>query len=577
MQPEELAKLPEKIGFLFYDMQERVFQDIIRRIHKTGKITSTADYQLERLRILGNSSEFIESEIKRLLDASYPEIWELYDKVVEADYVRSKDIYEQINADYIPYKENDILQAWIHAAEEQTSGALENITRSLGFSLDYGGKLVFTPFSEYYQKYLDRACMDIVAGVFDYNTVLRRVVTELTNSGMRTVDYASGRSTRIEVAARRAVITGVNQLSSKMADKIGEDLKTDSFEVSWHAGARPSHWWGGMVFTHEELVRTCGLGDVGGLCGANCRHSYHAFIPGVSVRTYTDDELDRLAREEAQAKAWKGKEYNAYQATQKQRQMETAMRSQREKVALLKAGGADPDDIMLAKAKYQGQLGEYAQFCKKMGLEQQRERIYLDMRGRVAPSKETAKRYSDDMIKNAGRDKRQYERYKNVIGEDVGSLAVFRQMKYNDSEQFELLKDYVRSVKNGMVSPLSGFANYVRIYNEIDQKIVGIKASEGATVVNQSKHFIERVIGTMEEPKTKKPRSGVTVDEIKEALKTPIDVKPLRTDSQGRSSQKYIGEKATVTVNPESGELVQCNPTDSDMVRRIKNVRDKEI
>lgn len=162
-------------------------------------------------------------------------------------------------------------------------------------------------------------------------------------------------------------------------------------------------------------------------------------------------------------------------------------------------------------------------------------------------------------------------------GEDVGSLAVFRQMKYNDSEQFDLLKDYVRSVKNGMASPLSGFANYVRIYNEIDQKIVGIKTSERATVVNQSKHFIERVIGTMEDPKTKKPRSGVAVDEIKEALKTPIDVKPLRTDSQGRSSQKYIGKKATVTVNPESGELVQCNPTDSDMVRRIKNVRDKEI
>lgn len=577
MQPEELAKLPDKIGNLFYDMQNRVFQDIIRRIYKTGEITSTADYQLERLRILGNSSEFIESEIKRLLDATYPEVWELYDRVVDSDYVRNKDLYEQINAKYIPYEYNDTLQSWVHAAGEQTSGTLENITRSLGFSLDYGGKLVFTPFSEYYQKYLDRACMDIVAGVFDYNTVLRRVVTELTNSGMRTIDYASGRTNRMDVAARRAIMTGVNQLSAKMADKIGEDLGTDSFEVTWHTGARPSHWWGGMVFTREGLVRTCGLGEAGGLCGANCRHSYHAFIPGVSVRTYTDDELNRLAREEAQTKAWKGKEYNAYQATQKQRKMETAMRAQREKVDLLKAGDADPDDIMLARAKYQGQLGEYAQFCKKMGLEQQRERIYMDMRGRVAPSKETAKRYSDDMIKNASRDKRQYERYKNLLGDDAGSLAEFRQMKYNDSEQFELLKDYVRSVKNGMVSPLSGFANYVRIYNEIDQKIVGIKTSEGETVVNQSKHFIERVIGTMEDPKTKKPRSGVTVDEIKEALKTPIDVKPLRTDSQGRSSQKYIGEKATVTVNPESGELIQCNPTDSDMVRRIKNVGDKEI
>lgn len=110
MQPGELAKMPEKIEALFLDMQNRIMLDVVRRIKKTGGITSTADYQLQKMQILGRSTEFLESETKRLLDAAYPEIFELYDEVIEKDYVRDKALYEQINAAYIPYEENETVQ-----------------------------------------------------------------------------------------------------------------------------------------------------------------------------------------------------------------------------------------------------------------------------------------------------------------------------------------------------------------------------------------------------------------------------------------------------------------------------------
>ena len=126
--------------------------------------------------------------------------------------------------------------------------------------LDVYKRQAFTPFAEYYQKYLDRACMDIVTGAFDYNTVLRRVVKEMTASGLRTVDYASGYSCRTPVAVRRAIMTGVSQLSAQINEKIAKDLGTDTFEVTWHAGHRPSHWWGGNVYTKQELISVCGLG-----------------------------------------------------------------------------------------------------------------------------------------------------------------------------------------------------------------------------------------------------------------------------------------------------------------------------
>ena len=119
----------------------------------------------------------------------------------------------------------------------------------------------------------------------------------------------------------------------------------------------------------------CGLGTGPGLLGWNCYHEYYPFIKGISERNWTDEWLVEQNR----------KEYTLYEAKQQQRKMETAMRAQREKVVLLKQGGADPNNVMLARIKYQGQLGEYTRFCKRMGLAQERERIYYDMRGRIAP------------------------------------------------------------------------------------------------------------------------------------------------------------------------------------------------
>ena len=240
--------------------------------------------------------------MKDTLNASYLEMFELYDKVIDWEYVRNKDIYEQINAEYIPFEENKHLIQVTSAIKKQSLEDLENITRSLGFYLDYGGRKVLTPLSQVYSGYLDNACMDIVT-----------------------------------------------------------------------------------VWSQQQLYDVCGLGTVTGLCGANCYHTYFPFVPGVSVRTYTDDWLDEQNRKESEPTEFRGKEYTLYEAKQRQRQMETAMRAQREKVQLLQKGGANPDDVMLAKCKYQGQLDEYARFSNKMGLKQERERIYIDGRGRVVP------------------------------------------------------------------------------------------------------------------------------------------------------------------------------------------------
>lgn len=388
MKKPDTERMSLRMENIWLQTEERILSDIVRRIKKNGKITSTADYQINRLVEMGKSTAEIEQRIKEALNATYPEMYKLYDDVANWEYVRNKDIYEQINGNFIPPEDNEQLKQISAAIKKQTEDTLKNISGSYGFTIPMNGKKVFTPFAQYYQQYVDEAILDIVSGGFDYNTVIRRVVTQMTNSGLRTVPYDSGYSSRVPVAVRSAVLAGVAQLTGKVSEMNAAKLGTNYYEVDWHPGARPEHReWQGKVYSYDDLVNVCGLGSVTGLHGANCYHDYYPFFPGISERLYTDEWLEQQNREESKTKSWHGKEYDAYGQTQKQRQMETAMRAQREKVELLKKAGVDPEEVTIARAKYQAQLDEYARYCKKMGLPEQRERIYYDMRGRVAPSK----------------------------------------------------------------------------------------------------------------------------------------------------------------------------------------------
>ncbi len=136
--------------------------------------------------------------------------------------------------------------------------------------------------------------------------------------------------------------------------------------------------WQGRAYSKKELETVCGLGTVTGLCGANCYHSYSPFIKGIDTPTYSEEELDRMNEEENTPKEYSGKKYTAYEAQQRQRRLETAMRADRQKIELLTQGGADDDTITGAKAKYFQRQDEYVKFSKAMNLPQQWERVTID-------------------------------------------------------------------------------------------------------------------------------------------------------------------------------------------------------
>lgn len=381
--PGELERMPKALEKLYSDLEWRIMQDIIRRLKINGEITRSADWQLYRYYELGESKKVIKQAVKDALDLSDHEVSLLYSDAIASGYARDKALYMAAGKEFVPYAENFMLQQMVSAIKEQTLGELKNITQSLGFAKNVNGKLQFTELAGFYQKTLDAALLDITSGAFDYNTVLRRTIETMTNSGLRTVDYASGWSNRVEVAARRALMTGITQIAGKINEQNAEELGTEYFEISWHADARPTHQvWQGRVYTKGELKTVCGLGTGDGLAGWNCRHSYFPFIPGISVRAYTDEELDRLNAKENLPKEWNGKQYTSYEASQKQRRMETTMRAQRQKIKLLKEGGASKEELMAAKSRYRKTMNDYVEFSEAMELPQQRERLYTGKPGK---------------------------------------------------------------------------------------------------------------------------------------------------------------------------------------------------
>ena len=172
----------------------------------------------------------------------------------------------------------------------------------------------------------------------------------------------------------------------------------------------------------------------------------------------------------------------------------------------------------------------------------------------------------------AGKATWQAQEYYNVWSKSIGvkesikTLAKYYDVKYNDSPRYELLQQYVKDVKSGWVSPLSGFANYEALHNRVENELVGRKTSNGIQISGQAKHFIQRIIGTGADPiktdATGKPvrRSGVEFDAIADALFNGA-VRPVKIDPKtNKRSQKFHNDACEVSVNPDTGILIQCNP-----------------
>lgn len=381
LTPDYLKGCPQPFVELYGELADFILGDISRRIAKAGAITDTAQWQIIRLKELGLSTKEIRQKITEINRMTLREINAAFQDAARESLEFQERIYSKAGRKAVPLAENEALQQLLDAAKRQTAGQMQNLTRSLGFLEFVNGKATFRPLAQVYQHTLDLTQMAVSSGAMDTKTAVRTAVKRLMDSGVRTVDYASGHVNHVDVAARRAIVTGVNQMSANMTDRLAEELGAEFFEVTAHAGARPSHQvWQGQVFHrggakdgYPDLESATGLGTVGGLCGANCRHSYFPFFPGASVRAYTPEKLKNI---DPPPVTIEGKTYTFYEATQKQRSMETAMRKTKREMLGYEAAGLN-EDFTSAAILLRRQQEAYNDFCRAASLRRQTDRAQV--------------------------------------------------------------------------------------------------------------------------------------------------------------------------------------------------------
>lgn len=396
----EIESFGDDIAKLFSNLEIKIMEKMIDLIKENGFSTASSDYLMNRLRSLGVAEEDVAKYFEEALKGTEIKLDKIFDDEVYKEYYGHYRDFQAVGIEQVAYKDNIELQQLVSGIHDQTYETIGGMARSLGFVLRQpNGQLIATPLQTFYQSQLDQAILEISSGAFSYEQVLEKVVNKMTTSGVRIIDFQSGAHRGMVSHVRTTTLTGFRQIQGRINEQTAQELGTEYFEISYHVGARPTHQvWQGRVFSKEELVSKCGLGSVTGLCGANCYHTYRPFIPGVSVRTYTDDELDEMIAKENEKKLYNGKEYTTYEALQQQRYLERVARKYRQDIRLLERGLEDADDaakeiLILKQARYQNTLSRYKDFTKKMGLPTQNERIFKDGLGKIKiPTKKVKKR-----------------------------------------------------------------------------------------------------------------------------------------------------------------------------------------
>ena len=385
-QPEILDALPEELAELYRGLEDSLLMEICSRLKLRDELNDVTVQDIKALRSHGIDLKEVENAIRQTTGISEKKLNELIDDVVE----RNQKYYTEV-IDIARVTQPDVLvdATTIDAIRRQTQDVFRNITASMGFLVDAGRTML--PPAKAYQHALDAAEMMIQSGAISYNEAIKRSVKELADSGLRTVNYESGHRDQVDVAVRRAIMTGVNQINQKYAEQSTEYLETDLVETSAHIGARnignvPENHekWQGKWYRWSEkpqtstgeypdFIETTGYGTGAGLGGWNCRHTFYPVVEGVSEATYSRADLDAMKGENRKFK-FEGQEYDGYTGTQKMRQIERTIRKLKREHAAYKAAGLTEDEQAVS-IRIRRLNAKYKAFSAAAGLPEQTERM----------------------------------------------------------------------------------------------------------------------------------------------------------------------------------------------------------
>lgn len=374
LSPEWYEACTDQILILYSRLEDDILKDIVRRILKTGMVTDSAKWQAEMLEEAGLLYNDIMQSIAKYTSQTTEEVCLLFEDAGTEVMKNDNIIAESATGKELHLSDSKL--KILKANYRNTLGNLRNLTNTTAMTSQAA-----------FIAACNDAHMQITSGAFSYQEAVRNAIKRAVQGGL-TVKYPTGHIDKLDVAVRRAALTGVGQTAAKISIMNAEEMDCDLMEITAHAGARPEHakWQGKLVSrTGKNVgrivdgVRVLSLADIGygtgaGFRGWNCRHDWHPYFEGYSTLNYTDEELAKLDEKNIE---YDGQMYSQYEISQMQRAQERKIRElKRQTVKMQDAAdfATDPKLKELAKADHQAMSvklktaeKELKGFCKATG------------------------------------------------------------------------------------------------------------------------------------------------------------------------------------------------------------------
>lgn len=354
LSPRYLEGLSDEIVEIYAQLEADVLQDMARRIARLGKVTEATKWQAQLLAETGALKKDVNRLLKKYDPAIQKEIKAIYNDAL----IKNARADNRIFTEALGHGVSDINAQVMLASIKKTHSDLSRLTITTAYTTE-----------QQFVQQANAAYMQVVTGAFDYDAAMKQACNNLARDGITGVQYRNGQPVRlsIENAVRMNVITGVNQTASAMTMSNCEELGCDLVETTAHIGARPSHEdWQGQIFSISGSNKkyrpfsVCGLGEIDGICGINCKHSYYPYFEGLE-KHYTQSDLDDMENVTVQ---YNGKTYSRYDAEEKLRYMERNVRKYKRQALTQEAAGLDSTQARLKLGEWQAKAADFTQKTK---------------------------------------------------------------------------------------------------------------------------------------------------------------------------------------------------------------------
>lgn len=450
LDPEYLAGVSDQLLAIIDELDLAIIADISKRLVKTGSITDTSRGQAQIAQEAGlvyqdvvkrvsQTSGYIEKEVERLFREAG--VQNLKNEAV---------IYKRAGRQAITLGQSETMQRLLEANIRKTKGDINNLTLTTAVEAQTA-----------YINACNKAMMKVQTGAFSYDRAVADAVKEAAVQGTEVL-YPSGHVDKLDVAVRRATLTGVNQSAAQLNLQYAQEAKCDYVETTAHSGARPSHAvWQGRVFCisgkdpeYPPFYESTGYGTGAGLCGWNCRHNFYAYFPGISMPAYTEATLQEYETKKIE---YNGKMYTEYEASQMQRAQERKIRGTKRKLVGYDAGMKNTDDEA-SKALFQKQFN-----AESVRLKQQ-EKMLKDFCKKTGRQYESARTQVHAVKDDKG----------NIVGfnRSVARKAVWANQKTHSNES--RFSDRFHEYNNGQKDTIT----YKKLLNNLNKSEIGKEVAE---------------------------------------------------------------------------------------------------